>query len=312
MHDPDGVDDRHAVVRERAEQAVLAVRELVVDLLQRVERAVVLDEANDVPADSALDDREPLRLPLVERLVPGQVEEVRLAGPRDELDAHRGHANSVSNRSAYCGAVGSSSWRKYAKTSTPSSRSGRIRVGEVLELVLRVRRLAEAEVAERRVRVPVVHADAGRHVEAVPRLVVEVEGDAERRVERAEEEREEPRVRSLLHGDADRAEPLAEERDALLEHAELPREVRGQLDGEPEVRRRLGGPALEVPLGGQPVARRVQLDRREPLRVAAQELRRLRVGGVETGLPARVREAGSSDIGACYPRPRGSHARSLA
>ena len=85
----------------------------------------------------------------------------------------------------------------------------------------------------------------------------------------------------------------------------------GQLDGEPEVRRRLGGPPLEVPLGGQSVARRVQLDGRKPLRVAAEELRRLRVGGVETGLPARVREAGSSDIGACYPRPRGSHARSL-
>ena len=130
MHDPDRVDDRHPVVRERAEQAVLAVRELVVDLLQRVERAVVLDEANDVPADPALDDREPLRLPLVERLVPGQVEEVRLARPRDELNAHRGHANSVSNRSAYCGAVGSSSWRKYAKTSTPSSRSGRIRAAK--------------------------------------------------------------------------------------------------------------------------------------------------------------------------------------
>ena len=88
--------------------------------------------------------------------------------------------------------------------------------------------------------------------------------------------------------------------------------MRGQLDGEPEVLRRLGGPALEVPLGGQPVARRVQLDRREPLRVAAQELRRLRVGGVETGLPARVGEPGSSDIRPCYPRRRGGHARSVA
>jgi hypothetical protein len=52
--------------------------------------------------------------------------------------------------------------------------------------------------------------------------VAEVERDPERRVERAEEEREEAGVRRLLDGDADRAEPVAEEREPLLDHAELP------------------------------------------------------------------------------------------
>ena len=59
-------------------------------LLQRVDAAVVVDEAHDVAVDAAHDLDEALALPLRERLLPGQVEEVRMAGAREELEL-RGH-----------------------------------------------------------------------------------------------------------------------------------------------------------------------------------------------------------------------------
>ena len=84
--DPDRLDDRQALPLEAAQQRPLAARRALGQLLQRVERAVVLDEAHDVAADAADQVDEPLRLPLLERLAPRQVEEVRMAGARDELE----------------------------------------------------------------------------------------------------------------------------------------------------------------------------------------------------------------------------------
>ena len=109
--------------------------------------------------------------------------------------------------------------------------------------------------------------------------MAQVERDPQRRVERTEEQREEPWVGRLLDRHAERAEPVAEEGEPLLEHAELPGEAAGELDGELEPVRRLRGPADEVPLGRQAIAGRVQLDRRQPLRVAPEELLGPRVRG---------------------------------
>ena len=73
---------------EGPEEAVLALREALRQLLEREELAVVVDEAHDVGADAARGDDEALVIPVVERLAPGKVEEVRVAGAGDELDAH--------------------------------------------------------------------------------------------------------------------------------------------------------------------------------------------------------------------------------
>ena len=83
VDDPHGLDDRQAVARELAEQAVFPVREPVRQLLQRVEHTRVLDEANDVARDPALDDGEPVRLPFLQRPVPREVEKVGMPGARD-------------------------------------------------------------------------------------------------------------------------------------------------------------------------------------------------------------------------------------
>jgi hypothetical protein len=78
--DADDLDARETVARELAQQVVFAVRVLVRQLLERVVRAVVLDEAHDVTADPRSTIARPLDVPLLERVVPRQVEEVRLAG----------------------------------------------------------------------------------------------------------------------------------------------------------------------------------------------------------------------------------------
>ena len=81
--------DAHAA--QRAEQPVLARGEARRQFLQRVQRAVVVDEANDVTVDSGGDVDEARRLPLRERPAPRQVEEVRMARAGDETKACRGH-----------------------------------------------------------------------------------------------------------------------------------------------------------------------------------------------------------------------------
>ena len=128
--DADGLDDRHLVGGERAEQPVLAPGELDRQLLERVqlrpERAVVLDEANDVAVDPAHDLDEALVLPLGERLVPGQVEEVRVAGARDQLQP----GGQLSRRGARGRASGTSratraAARAAGPTWPPRRRTGR-------------------------------------------------------------------------------------------------------------------------------------------------------------------------------------------
>jgi hypothetical protein len=130
----------------------------------------------------------------------------------------------------------------------------------------------------------------------VPRVVAEVERIAELGVERAEQEDEEAVVARLRHLDPDRTELRAEGSDAHLEGVEpldpaAARDAAAHRDSEAEAIGHVGGPALELFLGRKVVERRVQLDGRQPLAVAAQELVRLRVGGVETAAPRGVGEA---------------------
>ena len=61
-------------------------REPLRQLLERVEHAVVVDEPHDVAVEPPRDLDDPVRLPLLERLVPRQVAEVGLARARDELE----------------------------------------------------------------------------------------------------------------------------------------------------------------------------------------------------------------------------------
>ena len=62
--------------------------------------------------------------------------------------------------------------------------------------------------------VEVVDADGARRgeplLDPVPRRMLQVERDAERRVERAEHQLEDAVVAGVLHRDANRAEPVAE------------------------------------------------------------------------------------------------------
>ena len=108
------------------------------------------------------------------------------------------------------------------------------RLSELPELRLVVGRLAEAQVPERRLGLPVVHADRAPDVGLVPGRVPEVERDAERRVERSQQEREQAVVARLLEDDADDAEPVAEQGRALLERPERPQRPRGHLHRERE------------------------------------------------------------------------------
>jgi hypothetical protein len=93
--DADRLDRGDLAVGELAEQAVLAVGERRRELLQRVERAVQPDEADDVAADPAQHLDDALGGPLLERHVPRQLEERRLIGARAEAEmwAGRGHSS---------------------------------------------------------------------------------------------------------------------------------------------------------------------------------------------------------------------------
>ena len=86
--DPDRLDRGDRLVLERSEEAVLPLRDALGQLLEGEELAVVVHEADDVGADAAGRDDEALVVPVVERLAPGEVEEVRVAGAGDQLDAH--------------------------------------------------------------------------------------------------------------------------------------------------------------------------------------------------------------------------------
>ncbi len=84
-HDPDGLDDGERLSLQAAEERPLAPGGALRQLLDRVQRAVVLDEANDMAADPAHHGDEPVRLPVFERRLPGQVEKARMARAGDQL-----------------------------------------------------------------------------------------------------------------------------------------------------------------------------------------------------------------------------------
>jgi hypothetical protein len=80
----DDLDRRHLLLLERGEQAVLAPRERLRQLLEREQPPVERDELDDVAmdADRRVDER--LRRPLLERQPPRQGEEGTLVAARDE------------------------------------------------------------------------------------------------------------------------------------------------------------------------------------------------------------------------------------
>ena len=91
------LDHGHRLRRQVTQQPVLAPRQRLGQLLERVDRVVVAREPDHVAADAAEELHEPLVIPVLERLLPREVEEVGMPGPSDELQA-RGHASSVPAR----------------------------------------------------------------------------------------------------------------------------------------------------------------------------------------------------------------------
>jgi hypothetical protein len=82
--DADGAHRRHLLLLEPPQEPVLALGEPRRQLLQREDVKLVLDEADDVAVDAALDLDDELGAPVGERGRPRQPEEVRVAGARDE------------------------------------------------------------------------------------------------------------------------------------------------------------------------------------------------------------------------------------
>ena len=160
--------------------------------------------------------------------------------------------------------------------------------GDVPQLVVRVRRLAQPNVAERLGQNVADPHDPGRFV---PAFVPEVPRELDVGRGRAGDEGDEPVVACRLDDDPDRTEPVAERLRALEKRRHPVEPRQRQLDGELEpVRHRLR-PALELILTRQPVPGRIQLDGREPLGVEAEELSRLQTLRVETRPPRRIRPA---------------------
>jgi hypothetical protein len=145
----------------------------------------------------------------------------------------------------------------------------------------------------------VVHAYGARlcepRLDAVPGRMLEVEGEPQRRVERAEQELERSVVARLLERDPDRPEPVSELLHPRLERVEPAQPVAGELRRELEPVGRLLGPAPELLLRREPVAGRVQLDRREAFGVEGEEAGRVEPGGVEARPPAGIRPARGAD-----------------
>ena len=83
-------DGRQPLLLELAEQGVLLAGQPLVDLLQREDVPVVGDEPDDVPRDAALRHlQQQGRVPLLERLVPGQRQQPgRVGGRGPEEEPH--------------------------------------------------------------------------------------------------------------------------------------------------------------------------------------------------------------------------------
>src|SRR5439155_10323996 len=139
----------------------------------------------------------------------------------------------------------------------PALRAAAQARGEVAEVGVRIGRLAQAHVTERRVALEVVDdGRLARKLDALPGRIAEVEGDLDRRVDRAEQERQQSLVAWLLNLDADRAEPRAELRHALDERADAVEPAERQLRREREPGRGLLAPAPELLLARQAIPRR--------------------------------------------------------
>lgn len=96
-------DARHLEPAELPEQLVLAVRDRLADLLDRDHPPGEADEPHDVPRDTAGEGGERLRRPLLERDVPGQVEERRVGGRRGDLQVVHRHGSIVHGRGTRAG-----------------------------------------------------------------------------------------------------------------------------------------------------------------------------------------------------------------
>ncbi len=83
-HDGNRLDGGHARALEVAEQPVLALCDLVRQLLEGVVRAAELDKADDVTADAALEVDQVGGGPGLELLVPRQREEARVGRAADQ------------------------------------------------------------------------------------------------------------------------------------------------------------------------------------------------------------------------------------
>ena len=90
-HDADHLHDRDTLVGEPPQQVPLALGQPLGQLLERIQLPVVVDEADDVPADAADEGDDPLRLPLRELLVPREVEEARMPRACVQLEARGRH-----------------------------------------------------------------------------------------------------------------------------------------------------------------------------------------------------------------------------
>ena len=87
--DADRLDHRHLLVLELGQQPILPPSEPRRQLLQREEGAAELDEADDVPVDPPRDLDEAIRRPLLERLLPRQLQQARVRRAGDEPEGRR-------------------------------------------------------------------------------------------------------------------------------------------------------------------------------------------------------------------------------
>src|SRR5205814_3332843 len=156
-------------------------------------------------------------------------------------------------------------------------------------------RLATAEVAERRRMLEVADADGAclgdSWLDPVPGGMLQVEGEPQRRVERAEQQLEHPLVARPFQRDPHRTETVAEPTHTALELGDDARPLARKLGRELEPVGHLLRPAPELLLAREPVSGRVQLDRREALGIEGEEAARIEPGRVEAGPPARIRPA---------------------
>src|SRR5262249_54056642 len=116
-----------------------------------------------------------------------------------------------------------------------------------------VRSLPAAEVAERRRMIEVAHANGANlgqpRLDPVPRGMLEVERESQRRVERAEQQLQDALVALRLERDPHRPKAVPEVANAVLEFGDGTRPLPGELRGELESVGHLFAPPPELLLG---------------------------------------------------------------